>query len=190
MRFFKISLILGIIGIILTLYILYFFRDPLRPLDRNENNVISPADGLIVGIEEIKENNLFADKVWKISIFMNIFNVHRNYAPADGKVVFLDYHKGKFLPANAPESTLANEHYNIGFSVKNNRKIMVRQIAGLIARRIVCYCKMDEQYSQGDKIGLIRFGSRVEVFMPVDWKVKVKLGDKVKGRVTVLGTVK
>ena len=187
--FFKFSLILGIIGI-LSVYILCFFRDPNRPLNRDENNVISPADGTVIAIEQIKEDSFFADKVWKISIFMSLFNVHRNYAPQDGTVAFLDYHKGKFLPADSPESTLVNEHYNIGFSLKSNQKIMVRQIAGIIARRIVCYCKMNEDYKQGDKIGLIRFGSRVEVFMPVDWNVNVKIGDKVKGRISVLGTVK
>ncbi len=185
--FFFIHLYLCIAGVIICAYILYFFRDPNRSVPEGEGLIVSPADGKVVGVDQVIENDVFGERVWRISIFLNIFNVHVNYAAIEGDIIYQKYKQGSFLPANAQKSAIANESNTI--AIKNNKEhtVIVRQIAGLIARRIVSYCNINDSVEMGQRIGIIRFGSRVELYMPLSCTVKVKTGDKVKGKTSILG---
>ncbi len=187
--FFAFNLWFGIIGLIISIYFLYFFRDPERTLPDLKNAIVSPADGVIVGVDHVMENEFFKDKVCRISIFLSIFNVHMNYSPINGKVVYFNYQKGQFLPANSPKSAIVNESNSIGISDNNGFKLIVRQIAGIIARRVVCGVKEGDFIEKGQKFGMIKFSSRVEVYLPVTAKVKVKKGDIVKGKISILGEI-
>jgi phosphatidylserine decarboxylase len=161
---------------VLALWVAYFFRDPERSGPRGERVVIAPADGKVVLISEVDEPNFIGGKAKRVSIFMNVFNVHVNRYPVDGTVRYLKYNPGKFLNAVAEKASMENEQMSVGLETPNGR-ILVRQIAGLIARRIVTYSKEGEQVKQAQRMGLIRFGSRVDVFLPLDAVVKVKVGD-------------
>ncbi len=177
-----------IAGFVFCGYLIYFFRDPIRKKIVDKGLILSPADGKVVDIDQIMEPNLFKEKVWRVSIFLSIFNVHVNYAPIDATVTYLVYKKGKFLPANSKKSAMANENNSIGFhNKKTGLKIMVRQIAGLIARRVVSDHKINDTVSRSERIGIIKFGSRVEVYMPLNCKLSVKKGDKVKSTLSILG---
>jgi phosphatidylserine decarboxylase len=167
---------------VIALWVAYFFRDPERTGARGEELVIAPADGKVVLINDVDEPSFIGGRAHRISIFMNVFNVHVNRYPVSGTVRYLQYNPGKFLNAAAEKSSLENEQMSVGIETPRGR-VMVRQIAGLIARRIVTYSKVGETVKQGDRMGLIRFGSRVDVFIPMDAKVLVKVGD-----LTVAGT--
>lgn len=180
----------GVAGLILCAYLLYFFRDPQRTLPEGKGIIVSPADGTIVGIDTVTENDFFTQKVYRISIFLSIFNVHINYAPVGGEIVYTSYQKGKFLPANLDKSSLLNENNTLGILKDKGVRIMVRQIAGIIARRIVCTCAQGDTINQGDKIGMIKFGSRVELYIPASSEIRIKEGDHVKGKISVLGVLK
>ncbi|MDX9702852.1 MAG: phosphatidylserine decarboxylase family protein [Candidatus Auribacterota bacterium] len=177
----------GIAGLVICAYILYFFRDPYRTTPQGEGLIVSPADGKVIGVDQVIDNEIFGERVWRISIFLNIFNVHVNYAPIEGNIIYIKYRQGSFFPANSEKSAIANESNSIGIESNKERTVIVKQIAGLIARRIVCYCKLNDSLEIGQKIGLIRFGSRVEVYMPLSTTLKIKKGDSVKGKITVLG---
>jgi len=163
----------------------YFFRDPERAGERGANIVVAPADGKLIMITEVDEPAFIGGRATRLSIFMNVFNVHVNRYPVDGTVGYLHYNKGKFINAAAEKSSLENEQSSVGVEHGSSR-ILVRQIAGLIARRIVTYSKLGETVKQGDRMGLIRFGSRVDVFIPTDSKLRVKLGDLTTAGSTVL----
>jgi phosphatidylserine decarboxylase len=163
--------------------IAYFFRDPERIGPRGPNLVIAPADGRVLMITEVDEPRFVHGRATRISIFMNVFNVHVNRYPVDGRVDFTWYNPGKFLNAAAEKSSLENEQMSVGITTPSGVRILTRQIAGLIARRIVTYSKVGDVAHQGDRFGLIRFGSRVDVFVPTNAAVRVKLGD-----VTTAGT--
>ena len=165
-----------------TLWVAYFFRDPERTGVRGDHVVIAPADGKVVLISDVDEPAFMGGKARRVSIFMNVFNVHVNRYPVSGTVKYVHYNPGKFLNAAAEKSSLENEQRSVGIESAGTR-VLVRQIAGLIARRIVTYSKVGEQVTQGDRMGIIRFGSRVDVFLPVNAVVKVKIGD-----MTVAGT--
>jgi phosphatidylserine decarboxylase len=170
---------LWLIAFVLTLialWVAYFFRDPERTGDRGEKLVISPADGRISHIVEVDEPNFVHGKAIRISVFMNVFNVHVNRYPVSGVVQYTHYNPGKFLNAATEKSSLENEQMSVGIQ-SGQYKILVRQIAGLIARRIVTYSKMGDPAAQGERFGLIRFGSRVDVFVPVGSTIRVKIGD-------------
>lgn len=188
--FFIINVYLGIFGLILCAYILYFFRDPHRSVPEGEGLIVSPADGKVVGVDQVIENEVFGEKVWRVSIFLNIFNVHVNYAPIEGDIIYQNYKQGRFLPANSAQSALSNESNTIGIERSSERRVLVKQIAGLIARRIVCYFTVNDKLDIGQKIGLIRFGSRVELYLPLSCTIKVKKGDKVTGKTTIIGVKK
>lgn len=166
--------------------ILYFFRKPNRVLIKNENQIIAPADGKLVAIEEIEEKEYFKDKRIQVSIFMSPLDVHINWAPISGKVFLYKYHPGKHLVAWHPKSSTDNERTTIVFAHNNNQEILVRQVAGALARRIVCYAKKDKEFKQGEEIGFIKFGSRVDIILPLNVKIKIKTGQKITGLQTVI----
>ena len=161
---------------IVALWVAYFFRDPERTGERSEQVVIAPADGKVVLIQEVDEPAFMGGRAQRISIFMNVFNVHVNRYPVGGTVRYVHYNPGKFLNAAAEKSSLENEQMSVGLETRTGR-VLVRQIAGLIARRIITYSTVGEQVEQGARMGLIRFGSRVDVFLPLDATVRVKIGD-------------
>ena len=167
---------------LIALWVAYFFRDPERAGERGSSVVTSPADGKVVHVTEVDEPTFMQGRALRVSIFMNVFNVHVNRYPVSGTVKQVIRKEGKFLNAAADAASLENEMSSVGIETGEQR-VLVRQIAGLIARRIITYSKEGEKVNQGDRMGLIRFGSRVDVFLPVSAKVKVKVGD-----MTVAGT--
>jgi phosphatidylserine decarboxylase len=171
--------------LLLALWVAYFFRDPERTGERGPRLVVSPADGKLIMITEVDEPTFVGGRAIRLSIFMNVFNVHVNRYPVDGVVKYVHYNKGKFFNAAAEKSSLENEQMSVGIESGRHR-IMVRQIAGLIARRIVTYSKLGETVKQGDRMGIIRFGSRVDVFFPVASVLRAKVGDITVAGVTIL----
>jgi phosphatidylserine decarboxylase len=171
---------------LIALWVAYFFRDPQRTGARGDQLVISPADGKVVMITDVDEPMFMHGRARRISIFMNVFNVHVNRYPVSGVVQLVQHTPGKFMNAGADAASLANEQTSVGLET-GTRRILVRQIAGLIARRIVTDSRQGEHVHQGDRMGLIRFGSRVDVFMPSGSPLRVKVGDITFAGVTVLG---
>ena len=168
-----------------------FFRVPIwRKTTIEEDAVLAPADGVIAANEEVMEDEYFHDKRRQISIFMSIYDVHINFFPFDGEVTYYKYHPGKFLVAFKPKSSTDNEHNTIILKDKKGREILVRQIAGFVARRIVCDLEPGDEAIAGEELGMIRFGSRVDVFLPLDAEVKVKMGVRTVGKETVLARLK
>ncbi|MBX7119199.1 MAG: phosphatidylserine decarboxylase family protein [Gemmatimonadaceae bacterium] len=177
--------LLAFVLTLLVLWVAYFFRDPERSGPRGADLVISPADGRVIDIKEVDEPAFLQGRAIRISVFMNVFNVHVNRYPVSGKVAYVHYNPGKFLNAAADKASLENEQSSIGVQAGRHR-VLFRQIAGLIARRIVTYSREGDDAGQGERMGLIRFGSRVDVFVPVGSVVKVQLGEKPQAGVTVL----
>ncbi|MCW3085885.1 MAG: phosphatidylserine decarboxylase [Bacteroidetes bacterium] len=172
----------------LLITILQFFRNPARKVVIDENTIVAPADGKVVVIEEVTENEYFKDKRLQISIFMSPINVHANRYPIAGLVKYAKYHPGLFLVAWHPKSSTDNERTTIVIQHKNGQEILFRQIAGALARRIVYYSKEGDTATQGQEFGFIKFGSRVDLLLPVGVKVKVNLEQKVTGNTTVIAT--
>ena len=177
--------LLAVVITILALWVAYFFRDPERSGERGTNIVVAPADGKLIMITEVDEPAFIGGRAKRLSIFMNVFNVHVNRYPVDGTVEYVQYNAGKFLNAAAEKSSVENEQSSVGIDTGANR-VLVRQIAGLIARRIVTYSQKGQQVKQGDRMGLIRFGSRVDVFLPAEAKLRVQLGTLTTAGTTVL----
>lgn len=175
------------LSIVFYAILLQFFRNPKRKTPLNENNIISPADGKVVVIEEVSENEYLKDKRIQISVFMSPFNVHINRFPVSGRVDYVKYHPGSFLVAWHPKSSTENERTTVVIENGKGKKILFRQIAGALAKRIVCYPKVGDVAHQGSEFGFIKFGSRVDIFLPLGTKINVKLGDKVTGGESVLG---
>lgn len=168
-----------------------FFRVPIwRKTTIEEDAVLAPADGVIAANEEVMEDEYFHDKRRQISIFMSIYDVHINFFPFDGMVTYYKYHPGKFLVAFKPKSSTDNEHNTIILKDKKGREILVRQIAGFVARRIVCDLEPGDEAIAGEELGMIRFGSRVDVFLPLDADIQVKMGVRTVGKETVLARLK
>lgn len=165
-----------------------FFRDPKRSPSPFTGAVVSPADGRIVSVTESDESDYLKTPSRRISVFMSLFNVHVNYAPVPGVVEFLQHRKGTFRRAYLPEASLNNENNSIGIRSERFR-VMMRQIAGTVARRIICRLKVGNRVQCGEKIGLIKFGSRVDIFVPLEWDVLVKEGDRVRGSITQLARI-
>jgi phosphatidylserine decarboxylase len=180
---------LWVLAFVLTLvaiWVAYFFRDPERTGQRGDRLVVAPADGKIIMITDVDEPAYVGGKTTRISIFMNVFNVHVNRYPVTGTVEYVHYNPGKFINAAADKASLENEQSSVGIKGPGGRKVLMRQIAGLIARRIVTYSKVGDQAQQGERMGIIRFGSRVDVFVPVGSKVLVSVGQLSTAGVTVL----
>lgn len=170
------------------LFILQFFRRPNREIVQNEKYIIAPADGKVVVIEETLETEYFKDKRIQVSIFMSPLNVHINFSPIKGVVSYFKYHPGKFLVAWNPKSSTDNERTSIG--IKNEKiEILVRQIAGFVARRICYYVSEGSKINQGEEFGFIKFGSRVDLFLPLDAKIKVDLEQKTIGGQTIIAEI-
>ena len=172
---------------LLTLFVVWFFRNPERTMPDNPLQLISPADGKVIRIEEVTNEEYSGGSFLKISIFMNIFNVHVNRIPYSGEVFAIRYKAGKFLSANLDKASTLNERNTIMIRTDDGREILTVQIAGLIARRIVCWLKEGSKVKKGERFGLIRFGSRVEVFLPLGSTLLVKIGDKVMAGKTPIG---
>lgn len=175
-----------ILSAFLFVVIVQFFRSPVFSVETNETHVICPADGKVVVIEETEETEFLKDRRIQISIFMSPINVHVNRSPVAGKVKFFKYHPGKYLVAWHPKSSTENERTSIVVETALKTPVLFRQIAGALARRIVWYVKEGDQVDQGSEFGFIKFGSRVDVFLPLGSPVKVNIGDKVSGGRTIL----
>ena len=169
-----------------TLFIVvYFFRIPNRKVKTSKNVVLAPCDGKIVQISEVEESEFFNQKKILVSIFMSPLNVHSNHYPIDGNVVYTKYHPGKFLVAWNPKSSTKNERSSV--VIENTKiSILVRQIAGALARRIVTYSKINEQVISGEELGFIKFGSRVDLYLPLSAEINVKLNEKVKAKISII----
>ncbi len=171
----------------LTLFITYFFRDPNRTFENKDGVLVSPADGKVLYVKNIGHHDFVGGDTIKIAIFLNVFDVHINRIPTDGKIDFVKYNPGKFHVASVDKASDLNEQTEIGITAKTGQKIICKQIAGLIARRIVCRIKDGDSVTAGNRFGLIRFGSRTELFVPADTKIDVKAGDHVVGSETIIG---
>jgi phosphatidylserine decarboxylase len=169
----------------LLVFIISFFRIPDRTFTENKNAIVAPADGKVVVIEETVDPEYFHGPRLQISVFMSPANVHVNRCPIDGEVVYTKYHKGKYLVAWDPKSSTENERHSIVLNT-GKQEVLVKQIAGALAKRISNYLREGQQVKQNQELGFIRFGSRVDLLLPVGTRVNVKIGDKVKGGVTVL----
>lgn len=183
-------LLYGFELVVLTL-IVRFFRVPIwRKTTMTEDAVLAPADGVVAANEVVLEDEYFHDERRQISIFMSIYDVHINFFPFDGEVTYYKYHPGKFLVAFNPKSSSDNEHNTIVLKDKKGREVLVRQIAGFVARRIVCDLQQGDEAVVGEELGMIRFGSRVDVFLPLDAEVEVKINHRTVGKETVLARLK
>jgi phosphatidylserine decarboxylase len=176
------------LSVFLLVTILQFFRNPKRSIVFDDNAIIAPADGKVVVIEETVENEFLKQKCIQVSIFMSPINVHINRYPISGEVMYATYHPGLFLVAWHPKSSTENERTTVAVKHANGKTILFRQVAGALARRIVMYAKKGDTAKQGDEFGFIKFGSRVDLFLPLDAKINVSLNQKVKGRQTVIAT--
>ncbi len=181
------AIIFLVISVIIYLFVLWFFRIPSRSVHKDENLVISPADGKIVAIEEVNEDEHFNERRLQVSIFMSPLNVHVNVFPVSGIIKYYKYHPGKYLVAWHPKASDSNERNTVVIG-NDKYSVLVRQIAGAVARRIICYARPGDNVQQGQELGFIKFGSRVDLFLPVDVKLKVKLGQKVSGKSTIIAS--
>ncbi len=175
------------LGLWFFIMIVRFFRSPKRDVNGGANVILSPADGKIVVIERTIEPEYFKDERIQVSIFMSATNVHVNWFPVGGEIIYYYYHPGKHMVAFNPKASLENERATTVIQDDHHNRILVRQIAGAMARRIKCYPKVGEPVIQGDELGFIKFGSRVDLLLPVGTKLDIKLGQKVTGKQTVIG---
>jgi phosphatidylserine decarboxylase len=175
------------LGILLSLFIAYFFRNPKREIPNLRNIILSPADGRVIHVGECQEDRFLKEKALKVSIFMSLFDVHLNRAPVSGKVLERNYLPGQFLVASMEKSSLLNEQNAMILETEDRFKILLIQIAGLVARRIVCYAKAGDLLRKGEIFGLIRFGSRVDLYLPPEVKPIVRVGQHVKGGESIIG---
>lgn len=181
-----ISLLVFVVTFVFLLLVLQFFRYPKRSVTRNENYVIAPADGKVVVIEQTVETEYYKDKRIQVSIFMSPFNVHANWYPFSGRIRYLKYHKGKYLVAWHPKASTENERSTIVVEKDEKKSVLLRQIAGALAKRIVYYPAENDLVKQGAEMGFIKFGSRVDIYLPLTAKVKVELNQKVTGKISVI----
>ncbi len=175
------------VSLVLFYLVVNFFRSPNREGYLHENAVIASADGKIVVVEETDENEIIKGKCIQVSIFMNVFNVHINWYPISGLVKFFKHHSGRFMSAYLPKAATENERTTVAITHDNGQTIVVRQIAGAVARRIVCYAKEQDKARQGQQMGFIKFGSRVDIYLPLGTRIDVKVGQTVRGKQTIIG---
>jgi phosphatidylserine decarboxylase len=183
------SALLSIIPLVFLYLIIQFFRVPNRTIADNSTEVVCPADGKVVVIERVYEPEFLKEDCIQISIFMSPLNVHANYVPIAGNVVYTKYHEGSYLVAWHPKSSTENERSTMVIETSSKKRVLVRQIAGALARRICFYASPGQSYEKGDEFGFIKFGSRVDVFLPLDAQINVSLGQKVKYREDILATL-
>ncbi|MEM7055608.1 MAG: phosphatidylserine decarboxylase family protein [Bacteroidota bacterium] len=178
--------LLTMASVLLYLWMLYFFRNPSRDIMIQEGVILSPADGKIVAIQPVYEDEYFQEDCIQVSIFMSPFNVHVNRSPISGTIQYFKYHPGQYLVAFHPKSSTKNERTTVAVKRQDGMELLFRQIAGFMARRIKFYPQQDDFIKQGDEVGFIKFGSRLDVFLPLGAQVKVKLGERVRGGISVL----
>ena len=176
---------LGVVFVILGLFTTFFFRDPDRRVLQDPGLVVSPADGKVVQVIPAPAGNPFGPGAWQVSIFLSVFDVHVNRAPIAGRIADVAYHKGEFLPAFDDKASLRNEQNTVTIQ-DGAARVVFKQIAGLIARRIVFSKRVDDQVARGERVGLIKFGSRVDVFLASEARIRVTVGDRVQGGVSVI----
>jgi phosphatidylserine decarboxylase len=179
------SWIIFIGSLSLLIFLISFFRIPKRKLTTQDNAVVAPADGKVVAIEEVEADEYFSDRRIQVSIFMSPLNVHVNRNAVSGEVLYSEYHKGKYLVAWHPKSSIENERHTVVYKT-NGKTLLIKQIAGALAKRIVNYLQAGQQVKQGEEMGFIKFGSRVDILLPLNAKIQVKIRDNVKGGVTVV----
>ena len=180
---------LALISLVLSGFVLYFFRDPARIVPDAEDAVVAPADGKVILVEKIFDDRFVNEHAYKISIFMSIFDVHVNRLPYPGEVEKIQYVPGQFYAANTDQGGLANEHCAVILVTRKNFRYAVVQIAGLVARRIVCWVEKGDVVARGSRFGLIRFGSRVDMYLPQQLQVEVRSGQRVRAGETVIGYI-
>jgi phosphatidylserine decarboxylase len=186
---FLIFYLLMAASLILAGLVVFFFRIPEREIERNENHILAPADGKIVVIKEVFEKEYFKDNRIQVSVFMSPLNIHQNRAPIGGKVSYLKHYPGAFYPAFVEKSSELNERCSTVFKLNNGTEILTRQIAGTVARRICTYVNAGDKVEQGNEYGFIRFGSRVDLFLPLGTKIDVTMNEKTVGGKTVVATL-
>lgn len=179
----------AVVGVLLAVWVAYFFRDPERHGERGPGLVIAPADGKVVQVMEVDEPAFMHGRAIRIAIFMNVFSVHVNRYPVSGRVTYTHYNPGKFLNAAVDKASLENEQSSVGIESGPHR-VLVRQIAGLVARRIVTYSRPGDQADQGERFGIIRFGSRVDVYLPVGSTPRVRVGEHTSAGTTVIAELR
>lgn len=186
--FYPFSITIAAISFALSCFVMFFFRNPNRKIVKHSNNILSPADGVIMDVKDVYEDSFINGNAKKVSIFLSIFNVHVNKSPIDGIVKYKSYRPGKYLPAFKSHASEINEKNTIGIE-GDSIKILVSQITGFIARRIVCWVKENDNVIQGENFGLIKFGSCTEIIVPQNVNILVKPGQKVRGGLTVMGVI-
>lgn len=182
----EVTYFLAPLSLLILLFLVRFFRIPMRGFSPNNEYIYSPADGTVVAIEEVEENEYLKTRCIQVSVFMSIWNVHINWFPTTGTIKYYKYHPGDYLVAWHPKSSSHNERTTVVVERSDGTKILIRQIAGALARRIVCYAKPGQSIEQGSELGFIKFGSRVDLFLPLNANVEVKLNDRVVGKQTVI----
>ncbi len=182
--------ILAAVSAILFVFIIYFFRSPDRPVKVNNELILSPADGRIVAIEETYEDEYFHDKRLQVSVFMSVFDVHCNRYPFSGKVKYVKHHPGKYFIASHPKSSVYNERTSVVIERADGLCVMLKQIAGAVARRIVNYSKEGEEITQGKELGFIKFGSRVDIFLPAGAVTGIKMNQQVYANKNIIAKIK
>ena len=175
---------------ILTLFVSWFFRNPVRAVPQGANLVVAPGDGKVIAIGEEFEPRYLKERSIKLSIFLNVFDVHINRMPCEGIIEDVQYQPGSFMIASKPEATVKNEQNAVMIKTPQGAKVLCVQVAGLIARRIVCWASPKDRAVRGERFGLIRFGSRMDTFLPIGTAIRVLVGDRVKGGETILGELK
>jgi len=184
----KIALATSVLSIIVCVFIISFFRNPKRYIPLGDDTIICPADGKVVVIEDVMETEYFNEMRKQVSVFMSPANVHVNRSPIDGEVKYFKYHPGKYLVAWHPKSSTDNERTSMVIA-NESFSVLVRQIAGKLARRIVYYIEEGDEIERGEEFGFIKFGSRIDLFLPLETKINVELNQKVRGGETVIGTI-
>ncbi len=179
--------VLAAVMAVLTVFTVFFFRDPPRSADAPAGALVSPADGKILAVERVEEPGFIRGPADKISIFLSVFDVHINRVPVNGRVEFVEFHRGRFWPAFKPQASEENQRAVIGILTPDGQRVIVKQITGAIARRIVCHLEAGDAAEAGDRFGMIRFGSRTELWVPAGSRIDVEPGDKVYGGQTILG---
>jgi phosphatidylserine decarboxylase len=179
----------AVISFILYIFILFFFRLPVRILEPDPELIYAPADGKVVVIEETVEKEYFKDTRLQISIFMSPFNMHSNKYPVSGNIKYVNYHPGRYMVAWHPKSSELNERSTIVIETEKGTEILIRQIAGAVARRIVTYAKKDQKVTQGDELGFIKFGSRVDIFLPLGTEVEIPILQQVKANKSIIAKI-
>ena len=193
-----VTLLLGLLGLTvvavaaggLTLFTAWFFRNPTRVIPQGPGLVVAPGDGTVIAIEEEFESRFLKDRSVRLTIFLNVFDVHVNRIPCEGVVEDIQYQPGAFLVASKPEATLKNEQNALFLRTAQGAKVLCVQVAGLIARRIVCWLSPGDRVMRGERFGLIRFGSRMDTYLPLGTELKVAVGDRVKGGETIVGVLR